>query len=83
MEDVTREPIFAKLDDNQREIRLIQIVQDHNGRPFQCFMRSVSLDDKPEYIALSYCWGDPNVTHKIFVNGNPYDVTIKFGGSPV
>jgi hypothetical protein len=35
----------------------------------------VSLDDNPEYDALSYAWGDPTVTCEIELNGVQWPVT--------
>ncbi|PMD14887.1 heterokaryon incompatibility, partial [Hyaloscypha hepaticicola] len=29
----------------------------------------------PDYVALSYCWGDPSITHPIIVNDLPVQVT--------
>ncbi|KAF2742128.1 heterokaryon incompatibility, partial [Sporormia fimetaria CBS 119925] len=34
-----------------------------------------SLDDPPEYYALSYVWGDMNHTEQILVDGAPIHVT--------
>jgi hypothetical protein len=31
----------------------------------------VSLDEKPDYKAISYCWGDPTLCEEIFLDGNP------------
>ena len=34
------------------------------------------LEEKPVYEALSYTWGDPEVTRPIWVNGVEMDVTL-------
>lgn len=40
-------------------------------------MQTFSLVNKPpQYIALSYCWGDENVTQDIIVNGCRKAVTV-------
>jgi hypothetical protein len=35
-----------------------------------------SLDDLPVYEALSYVWGDPNITNPVILFGQPYQVTV-------
>lgn len=35
----------------------------------QCRRQVVSLDDKPEYEALSYAWGDASAVHSILLDG--------------
>lgn len=36
---------------------------------FSASLHTVVLSEKPEYEALSYAWGDPNVTEEICVDG--------------
>lgn len=43
----------------------------------------VSLLDKPEFIALSYAWGDPTVTKEIVVNGTPFNATLNLDAAPL
>ncbi|PMD13760.1 hypothetical protein NA56DRAFT_545470, partial [Hyaloscypha hepaticicola] len=38
-------------------------------------LEEVSLDSAPPYESLSYTWGDPKRTKKIFVNGLPFYTT--------
>jgi hypothetical protein len=40
-----------------------------------CKLKSAPIDKAPVYSALSYTWGDPSVTHTIFVNGQQLQVT--------
>ena len=40
-----------------------------------CSLRAVRLSDKPEYEALSYCWGDPTFNKKIICNGRELSIT--------
>ena len=35
----------------------------------------VSLDDEPNFTALSYCWGDPSAQHTIGISGCRFKVT--------
>jgi hypothetical protein len=41
-----------------------------------CSLSVVSLDDQPEYEALSYAWGDPNDTRLVTCSNKHVDVTI-------
>lgn len=65
-----------RLSAEHREIRLRAIYLRKTNNDLLCSFRMVSLDDKPKYTALSYVWGDPNVTSPIKVNGVTYQVTI-------
>ncbi|KAE8454256.1 hypothetical protein EG329_005181 [Mollisiaceae sp. DMI_Dod_QoI] len=38
-------------------------------------MQHVSLDNDPQYIALSYVWGDPQITKPIVVDDQTVDIT--------
>jgi hypothetical protein len=55
-----KEPeIYQKLDTSKREIRLLEILPPQNDSDkVRCRLHTVSLDGEPEYIALSYVWGD-------------------------
>ena len=58
------------------EIRLLAL---HAGRapdPIVCSLKAVVLDERPVYEALSYTWGDPDITKEICVNGTQFDVTV-------
>ena len=64
----------------ENEIRLIRISELDNTvnsaqNLIRCEMVRVSLISPPPYVALSYCWGDPEITRKIFLNGNSLQVT--------
>lgn len=67
--------IYAPLNRSRREIRLVHIIPD-DGRHVRIELQVVSLDDFPVYEALSYCWGDPNITAPIEVNGKIKEVTV-------
>ena len=43
--------------------------------PIQCSLITVSLDDCPEYLALSYTWGEPDFTRKIAIDDREVDIT--------
>jgi hypothetical protein len=53
---------------------LLLLPNDENDRVC-CTLKHVSLINPPEYVALSYCWGDPSITKEISVNGVTVQVT--------
>lgn len=65
------------------EIRIVKLHQGLWDDPITCELENYSLGSKielrergQELIALSYVWGDPEVTEPISVNGVQYPVTI-------
>jgi len=59
------------LDPEKHQIRLIKLCPGSQDAPIICSSSVVSLDDKPEYMALSYVWGspvDPNYISNGFVD---------------
>ncbi|KAH7333313.1 heterokaryon incompatibility protein-domain-containing protein [Rhexocercosporidium sp. MPI-PUGE-AT-0058] len=62
-----------------RVIRLLNIQPRPETAPettLRCTLLNVNLNDRPDYFALSYVWGDPTDTIGILVNGKEYDVTV-------
>jgi len=57
------------LDDPASEFRLLQISKDPVTQQPQCTLQKYSLTDCPDYIALSYTWGEPTPTRSVAVNG--------------
>jgi Heterokaryon incompatibility protein (HET) len=57
-------------------IRLVALEAGGDGDPVRCKLMCASLDDKPEYEALSYVWGDPSVTKAIFIDDMLFFVTV-------
>jgi hypothetical protein len=43
--------------------------------PIECSLRVINLDQKPEFTALSYVWGDPNHKRSIVCDGTLVEVT--------
>ncbi|OCK80109.1 HET-domain-containing protein [Lepidopterella palustris CBS 459.81] len=74
---------YRHLHPQNREIRLLRLVSqegrngDSENGPeiIQATLEHASLEDKPDYIALSYTWGDPNRTKPILLDGTPVEVT--------
>jgi hypothetical protein len=70
--------IHEKLSQGQssRQFRLLRILPAGNlADDIRCEIFHSSLDDHPVYEALSYTWGDPDVTLPICVANKRYDVT--------
>lgn len=67
--------IFQPLDANASEIRLATLKPSQSGNdPLACTLEVVRLEDLPAYEAISWCWGDPNVTEPIELCGHTFDV---------
>ena len=71
------EGLYKPLNLERREIRLLHIKPSLKlkERP-QCFLETVSLDDNPQFEALSYAWGDPNLTRPIILEDREWYATI-------
>lgn len=50
--------IYKPLDDAKRQIRLLHLLPGDDDAELSCVFSLVSLDDKPDYEAVSYVWGD-------------------------
>jgi hypothetical protein len=67
---------YQPLDRNARSIRLLEIgLADDESDPVSCRLISVSLDERPSYYALSYVWGDPQVTTPVILDRSKVLVT--------
>jgi hypothetical protein len=68
--------IYSPLDTKKREIRVLTIDrQTVEGSLVACTLKVISLDDQPDFAALSYCWGAPEPAGDILVNGVTWRVT--------
>ncbi|KAF2686495.1 HET-domain-containing protein, partial [Lentithecium fluviatile CBS 122367] len=83
---VSRKPLLEKFSYDRlnwasNEIRLIKILpQDpaivtDNDYPIACQIISVSLNDNPKYIALSYAWEDTTLSRPLILNGKIFHAT--------
>ncbi|KUI69862.1 Heterokaryon incompatibility protein 6, OR allele [Cytospora mali] len=52
-------------------IRLVTVNPDPEDGKIACTVHSFGGNLCPEYVALSYLWGDPTPKHTIYVNGLP------------
>jgi hypothetical protein len=60
------------------EIRLVRLYPRNFDEQVLCDLEHFSLASTTdlEYVALSYAWGDPNITAPIPLDGEEYPVTI-------
>jgi hypothetical protein len=68
---------YASLDSEQADsFRLLSLLPGLDNSPIECTLRHTrrSAPFQP-YEALSYAWGDPNLTSEILVNGLPLSIT--------
>ncbi len=68
--------VYNALDASKREIRLARLSPSTNiNEPASCTLEVVSLDDDPEYEALSYAWGEPYLVRAIQLDSIEWWVT--------
>lgn len=68
---------YRALDHLRSEIRLLTLSpSSHPTDPIKCSLSHVSLDDSPQFEALSYVWGPPVPTLDIVVEGARFTVTM-------
>lgn len=60
--------IYEPLDVDSYEIRILNILPATPDSIVRCTIEKTTLISPTKYAALSYCWGDPNVTTNIYVN---------------
>ncbi|KAF1915312.1 heterokaryon incompatibility protein-domain-containing protein [Ampelomyces quisqualis] len=58
-----------------RSVRILELLPEKRGSPLQCHLREVKLDDAPNYEAVSYVWGAPDVMKQITCDTLPSDIT--------
>jgi Heterokaryon incompatibility protein (HET) len=67
---------YQPLEPSQRQIRLLSIdTSEDEASAISCHLHLSSLADQPDFNALSYVWGDPNVTQNILVQGEVFAAT--------
>jgi len=66
---------YQPLSVKRREIRLLEVSLTNRYSPVSCNLVTVSLDDNPEYVALSYVWGDPSDVETLWLNTQPFRAT--------
>jgi hypothetical protein len=66
---------YSPLDTDANEIRLLTLLSNDENDRIYCTLKHISLINPPEYVALSYRWGDPSITKEISINGALVQVT--------
>ena len=60
---------YTPINPKNNEIRLLSVVSDEPySAGFVCHLAAVSIDELPEYVALSYCWGDSSERLPIIID---------------
>ena len=68
--------LYQRLPLQQRwDVRLLYLIPANNKQPITALLNIVSLDNKPEYIALSYAWGKPIFDAELVCNGVTLEIT--------
>ncbi|KAI4648833.1 uncharacterized protein J4E79_009905 [Alternaria viburni] len=69
--------LYRALDASVNEIRLLILKPSaHNDAQVEAHLKQVSLNDDPEYEALSYVWGDPNARKELMLDGETFTVPL-------
>jgi hypothetical protein len=66
---------YDPLSHREAQIRLLTLHDDDDDAIVRCTIENISLYESPKYYALSYCWGNPGITEKVFVNGYEMRIT--------
>ncbi|KAH7144164.1 heterokaryon incompatibility protein-domain-containing protein [Dactylonectria estremocensis] len=64
-----------------RQIRILVIEPGKYGDKLICQLETVDLDQKPDFEALSYCWGDKLSMETVLVNDHYHQVTTNLYGA--
>ena len=67
--------MYSPLDATRKEIRLLHVHSGAWNDDVKCHLETVSLNDNPKFNAISYVWGDPNITLPITIDGEPLAIT--------
>ncbi|PON27081.1 hypothetical protein TGAM01_v204030 [Trichoderma gamsii] len=64
---------YEPLEHLHPQIRLLELLPGKPGSRISIKLHTVSLNDNPEYEALSYCWGPPKPSYEIFIHVNNHN----------
>jgi len=67
--------IYQPLNPGTKEIRLVTIVAGSFHDDINLRLTRTNLEDKPTFEAISYAWGDPNITKGVNLDDYPFEVT--------
>jgi hypothetical protein len=62
---------YSDLQDSSH-IRILHLEDGEANTPLKCTIEHVDLDTRPDFIALSYVWGDPEKPYQMLVDDNHF-----------
>jgi Heterokaryon incompatibility protein (HET) len=69
--------LYQQLNAKNTEIRLLTLLSStEETSTIECTLTTASLKGNPKYTALSYVWGDPDITGEINVNRTTFSATV-------
>jgi tetratricopeptide (TPR) repeat protein len=68
--------MYQPLNERRSEIRLLEFLSDDGDEMVQCRLSTSSLEDNPEFTALSYVWGSPKITENVILNNELFPATV-------
>ena len=76
IESTAADPLIHRpLDSASRQIRLLKLHPGTEEGYIECHLEHTSLEENPEFMALSYVWGDPTDPRTILLHNEPFLVT--------
>src|ERR1700761_7326922 len=67
---------YEPLPDPRKFIRLLQIQPGQEDDEIVCELHAFKVDEAPEYVAISYTWGDSTPTRIVTINGEAINVRM-------
>jgi hypothetical protein len=66
---------YSPLDRSDHEIRFLHLKPGKDSaQPIECYTSIARLDEKPQFEALSYMWGRPDIKKVILLDGKRFEV---------
>ncbi|KAK6432424.1 hypothetical protein LTR95_011408 [Oleoguttula sp. CCFEE 5521] len=75
---------YEPLAHDREQIRVLRIIPTQSGTDEEALhleTRTVSLLERPSYECISYCWGDPDKTEDVFLDGLVVPVTTNLASA--
>jgi len=69
--------VHSPLDSSRHQLRLLTLHHGQGDEPIHCTLKSYFISEQKPYEALSYVWGDANLTTPIYIGPQhkKFDVT--------
>ncbi|KAI1421092.1 HET-domain-containing protein [Xylaria sp. FL1777] len=65
---------YRALAETRQQIRLIKLEKRSSELPPRCSIHAFDLASAPKYIALSYTWGPPYPSYKMFIDDQAFEI---------